>query len=1548
MNFRLRSLFLSSLLLILIFPAAGQTNRWHYPFDGDCADVGPNGQAGSASPGVTFVEGHKGACARFMGSDFVELPLDFNQTTELSFAFWMKLEGAQPGPYYAMLLSSDANTYGRGYAISLENDDCQIWLDDRMVDTGIPPPAVGQWQHVCVTYAPGQVVLYLNGHAAYAYEGYTNALPFEDSTNLLVGLRNLFFDRGANASIDELEIFDRAIGAEEVSGLVYGDQTLLAHYKFEDDVLDSSPNAFHGIPSTDMAYEDSIHGRGLVLPPQPYVRLPVDLNSYGSISFSFWMKINGPLASENRDYGMFFSTDNNTYGRGLGVNADDNRFMVWYDDGYEYLDERVPAVGAWRHVGMTYEPGRACFYVDGQLVHVNTEHASLPPYNDASDVSLGIRNLFYDGGANFSIDELRIYNQALSSNEMQSIFDLGLTVTGIVVSGTSAIKPERTSAFACLAGTAGGQMQDVTGSAEFRIEPETATNVAWFVGNVLHTGPAETGTTFHVYALYEHASGIVTSALHEVALKTGDSDCLLAYYPLDGNAFDASGNAYDGTVCGANVATDAVAGACYAFTGDNWISLPVDLNACEELSYSLWFQITGTQPGPYYSMLFSTDNNTFGRGISIALTNSAFLYWLDDHYEDTAAQTPTVGEWHQLTCTYRPGENVFYFDGVERYRDVAHATPAPYNDATNVLLGLRNHFFDRGFNGKIDEVKIFRCALSSNSVWENYAADAGGVVNQAPLISVAVDPTGGVAPCKITFDYADSHDPDGWIVRSEVDQEGDGLFEQAVAGAGRVSVDYLRPGEYLTGLRVVDNFGAMTTCAVQIAVGGQAPGVALSADPDQGPAPLTVTFTAQVAPVSTNVPIVSYEWDFDGDGAADALTDGPTRQQTYGEEGTFVARVSVLDAAGVGNQAECAVTVAASGTPPVCAPALEFFPHTGFSPLAVDLHVLGASDCGFREIAWDFDGDGLVDEITGSSSNAHLYAEPGKYWPTASVVFDDGTAIVLSNLLQVSESSGLKVWISQPKDGQVVSGSALALHANTAPGNLTGAARFQYRISDSSEWQDVGSWIEPPPYSFKQEWDTSAFADGTVIFLRAVARDTADVQVISDTVRIQIQSSIAGYPGAVQGSDDQIQCAVDAAQRSTYSQADGFGFSVAPITVDANGLLTITSSTPARGARTASAAGRSFLPQSYAVDYGTNAFNRALPLVIPYADADNDGVVDGTWIPEATLDAYVRTEPDQAWQKANRSDIDVLNNRVRTEIAGSCEVRLAGNSNLLLPQHGCALAAAGTETANPPRYAADGNNISYWHGPAEGLPQEFVFAFTNDSVAILDRFAFLNPGRPDGASLRSFRIDTSLDGVQYSTCISGTLPAGDEPQDWTVSHIVCRFIKLVALDGHAPGGAALHEFAVLGSLSADSDGDGLVDVWEIGHFSTLAHDGASDPDQDGLTTAQEAQLELNPAAADTDGDGYADRSEWIAGTAGADAADHLDLAVKATEDPGDYLFRWLSASGRVYTVMNSTNLHAPWTPVPAYVVFGDGHVKYFTNSAVADGATFYRLQVDVE
>ena len=76
-------------------------------------------------------------------------------------------------------------------------------------------------------------------------------------------------------------------------------------------------------------------------------------------------------------------------------------------------------------------------------------------------------------------------------------------------------------------------------------------------------------------------------------------------------------------------------------------------------------------------------------------------------------------------------------------------------------------------------------------------------------------------------------------------------------------------------------------------------------------------------------------------------------------------------------------------------------------------------------------------------------------------------------------------------------------------------------------------------------------------------------------------------------------------------------------------------------------------------------------------------------------------------------------------------------------------------------------------------------------------------------------------------------------------------------------------------LNPDTDGDGMPDGWEV--FYALnpldAADGSLDPDNDGLTNAQEYQHGTNPNLGDSDGDGVTDGGEVDEGT---DPTDPLD------------------------------------------------------------------------
>ena len=69
-------------------------------------------------------------------------------------------------------------------------------------------------------------------------------------------------------------------------------------------------------------------------------------------------------------------------------------------------------------------------------------------------------------------------------------------------------------------------------------------------------------------------------------------------------------------------------------------------------------------------------------------------------------------------------------------------------------------------------------------------------------------------------------------------------------------------------------------------------------------------------------------------------------------------------------------------------------------------------------------------------------------------------------------------------------------------------------------------------------------------------------------------------------------------------------------------------------------------------------------------------------------------------------------------------------------------------------------------------------------------------------------------------------------------------------------------FETLPPTSADSDGDGLPDSWELLHFGDLAYQNAlSDTDGDGLTDISELAANLSPFLMDTDGDGLLDSED---------------------------------------------------------------------------------------
>lgn len=130
---------------------------------------------------------------------------------------------------------------------------------------------------------------------------------------------------------------------------------------------------------------------------------------------------------------------------------------------------------------------------------------------------------------------------------------------------------------------------------------------------------------------------------------------------------------------------------------------------------------------------------------------------------------------------------------------------------------------------------------------------------------------------------------------------------------------------------------------------------------------------------------------------------------------------------------------------------------------------------------------------------------------------------------------------------------------------------------------------------------------------------------------------------------------------------------------------------------------------------------------------------------------------------------------------------------------------------------------------------------------------------------------------------------------------------------------------VIALPSGDTDGDGIPDDWERRYFSSL---GAMSP------------------FSDWDGDGVSDRDEYRAGTHPKDAASLLALhGIDRSAQPFERLIRWASVTGRVYTLMVSTNLQAGFQPLQTDLPSTPPENVY-TDAAPAEALRFYRVRTE--
>ena len=310
--------------------------------------------------------------------------------------------------------------------------------------TGSTAVHVALWHHVAMTYDGANLKLYVDGNQEGDVGATGSIVP--SSASLDIGGHGVPY--AVPCLVDELSLYNRALSSNEVQAIVQAGSAgkcsgstppppappcvpppagLVSWWQAETNAFDSI--GFNDGTASGISYVPGKVGNAFYFPNSPFVSFGVpdapSLNLTNSISIEAWVYPTGlPLG-----FGPILEKGNRT------ESTIAYRFLMWSLSGQCYLSAAIgtPSLGyqsvsgtnvvqtnTWSHVAMTYDGAALNVYVNGQL---DATIAASGRINSIPDpVFLGTEGARYFIGL---LDEVAIYNRALSATEIKAIYDAG-------------------------------------------------------------------------------------------------------------------------------------------------------------------------------------------------------------------------------------------------------------------------------------------------------------------------------------------------------------------------------------------------------------------------------------------------------------------------------------------------------------------------------------------------------------------------------------------------------------------------------------------------------------------------------------------------------------------------------------------------------------------------------------------------------------------------------------------------------------------------------------------------------------------------------------------------------------------------------------------------------------------------------------------------------------------------------------------------------------------------------------------------------------------
>ena len=419
------------------------------------------------------------------------------------------------------------------------------------------------------------------------------------------------------------------------------------------------------------------------------------------------------------------------------------RFQVTSADGTQVpvASTTIPQVGVWYHLAGTYDSssGYVNLYVNGALE--GSAYAGFPLDYGTRPVFIGTTGQpGWDGRVQGTVDEVSIYNRALSSDEIASIYSAGSAgkcpgpfPPGITAQPTNqTVVVGGTVTFTVMAG----------GTPPLSYQWNfNGTNISGATNTLLTLTNVQSSQAGNYAVLVTNTLGSVLSS-NAVLMANSLPPCvpaasgLVGWWPGEGNANDVTSN-NNGTLVNDVGFAPGEVGQAFSFDGNSYVSIP-DSPLLDSLTNSitieLWLktdQMTSDWTGivakgnSAWALQATPGANTVDFNVSLGAGDLSGSRSINDD------------QWHHVAGVY-DGTNMFlYVDGTLDVSMPATGLIPQNSDPLAIGANVQAYVPPCGcnepgyfFNGLIDEVSIYNRALTAQEIQAIYNA---GISGKCPL-----------------------------------------------------------------------------------------------------------------------------------------------------------------------------------------------------------------------------------------------------------------------------------------------------------------------------------------------------------------------------------------------------------------------------------------------------------------------------------------------------------------------------------------------------------------------------------------------------------------------------------------------------------------------------------------------------------------------------------------------------------------------------------------------------------------------------------------------